>query len=78
LQAALAAAGTPAEQAAAYEQQGFWYDALSIWGERYQAAPDEAAIATDWTRFLAELELDLSPYGIDFNHRDIAGQPIVN
>lgn len=78
LQAALAAAATPAEQAAAYKQHGFWYDALDLMGERYQAAPDEAAIATEWTRFLADLELDLSPYGIDFNHRDIAGQPIVN
>lgn len=77
LQAALAAAATLAEQAAAYEQHGFWYDALNIVGERYQAAPDEAAIATVWATFLADLELDFSSYGINFNHTDIAKQPIV-
>jgi hypothetical protein len=49
-----------------YAQQGLWYDALTLIGDRYGTSPENASIRQDWHDLLESVELE-----------DIATKPLI-
>ncbi len=58
---------TPQQQAALYGEAGFWYDAIDTLAKAQLAAPNNAAIKTDWNALLQDGGLE-----------KLSAQPLVN
>ncbi|NJP10234.1 MAG: DUF928 domain-containing protein [Leptolyngbyaceae cyanobacterium RU_5_1] len=50
-------AAQPLQRAALYAEQGFWYDALSVIGEKRLLNPQDGVLIKAWASLLVQLEL---------------------
>lgn len=64
------------QQAAFYQSNGLWLDALTVLGEARQTNPQNAAIANAWMSLITGAKLDLTPQN-QAKLEEIARQPIV-
>ncbi|MEC4806760.1 MAG: DUF928 domain-containing protein [Jaaginema sp. PMC 1079.18] len=67
LQGQIEATGGDRDLVALYAQQGLWYDALTLMGDRYSQNPDNPHLRQDWQDLLESVELT-----------DVAAKPIVS
>lgn len=49
---------SPQEQARLYQENGFWYDAITILANLKRAQPNDGAIAEEWNRLLQVLGIE--------------------
>ena len=55
------AAASLSEQAALYQSNGLWFDAIAALGQLYRANPNDPGISSDWISLLASLGLTDMP-----------------